>query len=111
MMTSRVGSPADRLGIVRRTMVYTACLFLLPAAALGQASVIIEIASEEPLSTTNPTYASWNVDSSCNRGFHQMNFTNPNLEAAASGLHPSKLRYVHFETVELCWTQRERWTP
>ena len=54
----------------------------------------IALVSAEPISTTEPTYASWNIDSSCNRGFHHIHFTNPNLLAAAKGLAPSKLRFV-----------------
>lgn len=54
----------------------------------------IALVSAEPVSTTEPSYASWNIDSSCNRGFHHIHFTNPNLLAAAKGLAPSKLRFV-----------------
>ena len=59
----------------------------------GDAAVRISVASEEAVSQTQPTYASWNIDSSCNRGFHHINFTNQNLLAAARGLRPSKLRF------------------
>jgi len=45
------------------------------------------------ISVTEDSYASWNIDASCNRGFHHINFTNPNLLAAARGLRPSKLRF------------------
>jgi len=45
------------------------------------------------ISEANPTYASWNIDSSCNRGFHRTDFTNPNLIEAARGLSPSVLRF------------------
>jgi len=38
-------------------------------------------------------YISWNVDPSCNRGFHETNFSNPNLIAGAQGLYPSRLRF------------------
>ena len=55
--------------------------------------VTVAVPSDTVLSVTEPTYASWNVDSSCNRGFHHTNFTNPNLIAAASGLRPSRLRF------------------
>ncbi len=36
---------------------------------------------------------STNLDPSCNRGFHQMNLGNPNLQAALSALSPSRLRF------------------
>ena len=49
--------------------------------------------SSRPVHTIEPTYASWNIDSSCNRGFHQINFTNPNLATAAAALAPSRLRF------------------
>ena len=42
---------------------------------------------------TNANYASWNVDSSYNRGFFHINFTNPNLRAAAASLRPSTMRF------------------
>ena len=45
------------------------------------------------ISAIEPTYASWNIDSSCNRGFHRTAFANPNLGAAAKGLAPSRLRF------------------
>ena len=45
------------------------------------------------MSLTNENYASWNVDSSYNRGFFHINFTNPNLHAAAASLRPSTMRF------------------
>jgi hypothetical protein len=57
------------------------------------APVIISVLADEVISVTEPTYASWNIDSSCNRGFHKTNFSNRNLLAAAKGLAPSKLRF------------------
>ncbi len=36
---------------------------------------------------------SFNLDPSCNRGFHHTNFTNPNLRAAATFLSPARLRF------------------
>ncbi len=42
----------------------------------------ISLLSESPVGATNAEYASWNIDSSCNRGFHHTNFSNPNLAAA-----------------------------
>jgi hypothetical protein len=55
--------------------------------------VEIRLGSSATLSVTEPTYASWNIDSSCNRGFHHISFSNPNLHAAARGLAPSTLRF------------------
>ena len=46
-----------------------------------------------PVSVMEPTFASWNIDSSCNRGFHRIHFDNPNLLEAARGLAPSRLRF------------------
>ena len=77
----------------------TFALTALGAAALGLAkvegiSVELEFASgTQPVSRTLPTYASWNIDSSCNRGFHRINFTNTNLREAARALRPSYLRF------------------
>ena len=61
-------------------------------AAAAEAVVDVELHGRV-LGQTNPTYASWNLDSSCNRGFHHTNFSNPNLLAAARGLRPSTLRF------------------
>ena len=55
--------------------------------------VVVALLPGPPLSVTEPTYASWNIDSSCNRGFHHTRFDNPNLRAAAAGLAPSRLRF------------------
>ena len=53
---------------------------------------------------TNTNYASFNIDSSFNRGFFHMNFSNPNLRAAAKSLAPSTVRfggtgndYLHYD--------------
>ena len=55
--------------------------------------VVVGVKLAHVLSTVEPTYASWNIDASCNRGFHQTHFANPSLLAAARGLSPSKLRF------------------
>ena len=54
--------------------------------------------------TTNINYASWNIDASYNRGFFHMNFSNPNMRAAAASLAPSTVRfggtgndYLHYD--------------
>ena len=47
----------------------------------------------EPVGTVNPTYASWNVDGSWNRGFFNVDWKNKNLRAAAASLQPSTLRF------------------
>jgi hypothetical protein len=41
----------------------------------------------------NPTFASWNVDGSYNRGFFHVRWGNANLRAAAASLQPSTLRF------------------
>lgn len=53
----------------------------------------ITLVSTQPVAETEATYASWNIDSSCNRGFHRIHFDNANLRAAALGLAPSRLRF------------------
>ena len=65
---------------------------VLAARVLAE-TVAITLVSGNTLSRTSPTYASWNIDPSCNRGFHHIDFSNPNLLAAAVGLHPSRLRF------------------
>ena len=44
-------------------------------------------------SRTTPRYASYNVDSSFNRGFFHTDFGNANLRAAAASLAPATLRF------------------
>ena len=64
---------------------------------------------------TNTNYASWNIDSSYNRGFFHVNFTNPNLRAAASSLSPSTLRfggtgndYLHYDCVTIAGKDNDK---
>ena len=56
-------------------------------------NVTVALESLQPVATTESRYASWNIDSSCNRGFHHINWTNANLIAAAKALAPSRLRF------------------
>lgn len=56
-------------------------------------AVQVSLVSSSPISQTNAEYASWNIDPSCNRGFHVTNFSNPNLAAAGAALQPSRLRF------------------
>ena len=64
--------------------------------------------SATPVNRVNQNFASFNVDSSYNRGFFHVNFSNPNLRAAAKSLTPATLRfggsgndYLHYE-VDYC---------
>eukprot|EP00658_Telonema_sp_P-2_P047778 TRINITY_DN36375_c0_g1_i1.p1 TRINITY_DN36375_c0_g1~~TRINITY_DN36375_c0_g1_i1.p1 ORF type:complete len:392 (+),score=86.23 TRINITY_DN36375_c0_g1_i1:251-1426(+) len=66
---------------------------MLLVAAVGNAASVRISVLPGVISTTEPTYASWNIDSSCNRGFHQIDFSNKNLLAAATALYPSRLRF------------------
>ena len=65
-------------------------LLLAHAAAAGAIQISV---GTEPLFALPPTYVSYNLDPSCNRGFHKTNFTNPNLKALASFLAPARLRF------------------
>ena len=56
-------------------------------------AIDINIATGVVINVVNDQYLSWNIDPSCNRGFHQINFTNPNLLAAGLYLSPSRLRF------------------
>jgi hypothetical protein len=56
-------------------------------------ATVVNIDRSRTISWTNPEYASWNLDSSADRGFFHINFSNPNLAAAASSLRPSVLRF------------------
>jgi len=74
-------------------------LFVVTVASVPVSSITTEtpttitVNTEKVLSVTNPTYASFNIDSSYNRGFFHINFSNPNLQAATASLHPSTLRF------------------
>ena len=68
------------------------CFFAAPSFAQSS-SVIIQLDTRALLGNTEITYASWNIDPSCNRGFHSTDFSNPNLLAVAKGLAPSRLRF------------------
>ena len=63
---------------------------LLACASAQPISILV---SGGVLSETESRFASWNIDPSCNRGFHSINFSNPNLVAAAAALSPSRLRF------------------
>jgi len=61
-------------------------LYQAPLAAphtAHTATTTVVVDTSHALSRTNPTYASWNIDSSYNRGFFHIDFTNANLRAAA----------------------------
>ena len=62
------------------------------AAAAGGAAVSLP-SSDNAISSMNPTFASWNIDPSCNRGFRDTDFANANLLAAATALQPARLRF------------------
>ena len=65
-------------------------------AAAARAAPVVTITLAEPrtpLFSTNAAFASWNIDPSCKRGFHQTDFSNLNLAAAAAALAPSVLRF------------------
>lgn len=69
-------------------------LLLLASAALAAGAPAARIT----INTTTtfvlpPAYLSFNLDPSCNRGFHQTNFSNPNLAAAGRFLAPARLRF------------------
>ena len=55
--------------------------------------IIVKLLARNTPFSVNPTFASWNIDSSCNRGFHRIAFGNKNLRAAAKGLAPSTMRF------------------
>ena len=61
--------------------------------AVAAADVQVTLANLSPVNHIEPTFASFNIDPSCNRGFHFTNFANPNLAAAATGLFPAVMRF------------------
>ena len=68
-------------------------LELVLACASVRADVVISLPSgAHAINIVGASYASVNLDPSCNRGFHTTNYSNPNLVAAAAGLQPAVLR-------------------
>jgi hypothetical protein len=72
-------------------------------APLADPAVMVSVGAQ-PIGVVNNNYASFNVDSSFNRGFFHINFTNANLRAAAASLAPATLRfggsgndYLHYD--------------
>uniref|UniRef100_A0A7S3YZQ8 Beta-glucuronidase C-terminal domain-containing protein n=2 Tax=Lotharella globosa TaxID=91324 RepID=A0A7S3YZQ8_9EUKA len=53
----------------------------------------VEVEAAGVVFEVNERYASWNVDSSWDRGFFHIEFSNKNLVAAARALRPSTLRF------------------
>lgn len=79
--------------------------YLSQAQRVGQSLSPVKVDIGEKVSMINKRYASYNVDSSYNRGFFHISFKNPNLRAAAKSLAPSTLRfggggndYLRYET-------------
>ena len=80
---------------------------LLLAATLGSSETTTTLrvdVSGGVISRTTPRYASYNVDSSADRGFFHIDFNNSNLRAAAASLEPATLRfggsgndYLHYD--------------
>ena len=78
------------------TMLLTCSMAVVAAAfatATNTAAQTLLRSDGVVVSSTNPTYASWTIDSSYNRGFVHTHFDNPNLLAAATSLSPSTLRF------------------
>lgn len=63
------------------------------AFSLAASQPITVTVNSTALGVTETRFLSWNIDPSCNRGFHWINFSNPNLIAAAASLSPSRLRF------------------
>ena len=98
----RYGSRRHRLHIImtyhRRVWVARATVLAAAAVAVTRVGAqhpdaVVSLVSTSPIGGTEATFASWNIDPSCNRGFHFTAFDNVNLVAAATGLHPSRLRF------------------
>ena len=68
-------------------------LLLLLISVYGGESSHVNVDTSHVVNTIDETYASWNVDSSQNRGFFHIDFENENLIAAATSLQPSILRF------------------
>ena len=69
-----------------------ALLVLASAAASSAAAVSVSVAPGV-LNVVDAAFASFNIDPSCNRGFHFTRFDNRNLIAAAAALAPARLRF------------------
>lgn len=60
---------------------------------IESSDIVVASLGEPALFEMNPEYASFNIDSSYNRGFFHTNFSNINLRAAASSLSPFTIRF------------------
>ena len=77
----------------RALLLRASALPVLMAARALSAPAAVTLPSRAAVSVVEATYVSWNIDPSCNRGFHHTFFDNPNLIAAATALAPSVLRF------------------
>jgi len=68
-------------------------LLLLLLTIVNSSTTNDIVVTNKIINTIDETYASWNVDSSQNRGFFHIDFENQNLKAAATSLQPSILRF------------------
>lgn len=68
-------------------------LFALALCQLSAAAAAVQVTIGDVLNDVDREYASWNIDPSCNRGFHHIDYSNKNLAAAARGLSPSRMRF------------------
>lgn len=71
----------------------TALIGLGAGGALAAPDATISIDASAPVNVVGDAYISFNLDPSCNRGFHQTNYSNPSLTAAAYYLQPARLRF------------------
>ena len=99
-------------GLLAAATVAAAASFSGGAAPGG----VLELRKAPRVGTTNVRYASWNIDSSYNRGFVHTAFTNPNLVAAAKSLAPSTVRfggggndYLHYAAHRPCNSSHDGW--
>jgi hypothetical protein len=67
---------------------------LLPAAAAAQSCQPLQITSTAAIHETAPFFASWNVDSSRDRLFFDLNFSDPRFVYLASQIGaPGRIRF------------------
>lgn len=93
------GSVSDYLDtpplLLMASLVFAFAFAWAAQAAIVDAGVPITVSlvSTVPINTISKSYASYNIDPSCNRGFHQTVLSNANLVAAAAALQPARLRF------------------
>jgi hypothetical protein len=65
----------------------------LPSAAVAQSCVTLAVDAARPINVVSPYFATWNIDSSRNRNFFDISFSDSKLKYLASQIGGSRIRF------------------